>query len=108
MNAGFWNAPIEEGSKHLTASITPIGLYELNVIPIGIRNSPAQFQRAMDMACAPLLGDNIYCYIDDVVLCADDLNELFVTLRQVLNLCRSSGFYLRLDKNKWVKEKLII
>ena len=106
MNAGFWNVPIEEGCKHLTAFITPIGLYEFNVIPFGIRNSPAEFQRAMDMAFAPVLGDNVYCYIDDIVLCADDLNELFVTLRKVLNLCRSSGFYLRLDKSEWVKKEV--
>ncbi|EZG42716.1 RNA-directed DNA polymerase, partial [Gregarina niphandrodes] len=30
MNSGFWNVPIEEGCKHLTAFITPIGLFEFN------------------------------------------------------------------------------
>ncbi|EZG42639.1 putative polymerase polyprotein, partial [Gregarina niphandrodes] len=57
-NSGFWNVPIEEGSKPLTAFITPTGLFEFNVIPFGIKNSPAEFQRAMDACFEPLLGDD--------------------------------------------------
>ncbi|EZG70296.1 SNF2 family amine-terminal domain protein [Gregarina niphandrodes] len=35
MTSGFRNVPMKEGSKPLTAFITPIGLFEFNVIPFG-------------------------------------------------------------------------
>ncbi|EZG42850.1 Gag-pol polyprotein, partial [Gregarina niphandrodes] len=84
MNSGFWNVPIEEGSKALTAFITPIGLFEFNVIPFGIKNSPAEFQRAMDSCFAPLLGDNAFCYIDDIVICGKDFEGVIQRVKLFL------------------------
>ncbi|EZG43052.1 RNA-directed DNA polymerase [Gregarina niphandrodes] len=106
MNSGFWNVPIEKGCKHLTAFITPIGLFEFNVVPFGIKNSPAGFQRAMDTCFAPMLSDDVFCYIDDVTICGNDPREILEQLRTFLGLCRGTGFYLRLDKSEWFKPEV--
>eukprot|EP00914_Ancora_sagittata_P023135 GHVO01045847.1.p1 GENE.GHVO01045847.1~~GHVO01045847.1.p1 ORF type:complete len:252 (-),score=22.01 GHVO01045847.1:446-1201(-) len=47
-NWGFWNVPLAEDSKPITALLTCRGTFEYNVLPFGIKNSPAEFQRAMD------------------------------------------------------------
>lgn len=73
MNSGFWNVPIEEGSKHLTAFLTSKGLYEFNVILFGIKNSPAEFQRAVDFPFAAIL-DTCVAYIDDLIICGNEKN----------------------------------
>ncbi|EZG43032.1 RNA-directed DNA polymerase [Gregarina niphandrodes] len=99
MNSGFWNVPIEKGCKHLTAFITPIVLFEFNIVPFGIKNSPARFQRAMDTCFAPTPSDDVFCYIDDVIMCGNDPREILEQLRTFLGLCRGTGFYLRLDKS---------
>ncbi|EZG42664.1 putative enzymatic polyprotein [Gregarina niphandrodes] len=106
MNSGFWNVPIEEGSKPLTAFITPIGLFEFNVIPFGVKNSPAEFQRAMDACFEPLLGDDAFCYMDDIVICGDDFESVLAKVELFLQQCRKSGFYLRLDKSEWFKHQV--
>ncbi|EZG57502.1 retrovirus polyprotein, partial [Gregarina niphandrodes] len=102
MNSGFRNVPIAEESKHLTAFVTPFGLFEFNVIPFGIKNSPAEFQRAMDMVFEEVLDDRTLCYIDDIIIATDRVPEMMQRLEKVLRLCTERGFHLRLDKSEWL------
>ncbi|GFT16676.1 hypothetical protein TNCV_2284441 [Trichonephila clavipes] len=39
--------PMEDSSKHLTAFRTHRGQYQRNVLPFGLRNAAATYQRAM-------------------------------------------------------------
>ncbi|EZG70151.1 putative polyprotein, partial [Gregarina niphandrodes] len=95
MNRGFWNIPLLEESKRLTAFITPTGLFEFNVLPFGIKNSPTAFQRAMDRTSRWQCGFNYRC--------GDIKEEVLAPLEEALQRTITSGFYLRLDKSEWMK-----
>ncbi|GFT18977.1 retrovirus-related Pol polyprotein from transposon 17.6 [Trichonephila clavipes] len=43
----YWSIPMEDSSKHLTAFRTHRELYQWNVLPFGLRNVAATYQRAM-------------------------------------------------------------
>ncbi|CAF1466901.1 unnamed protein product [Rotaria magnacalcarata] len=47
LKSGFYQIPIDDNDKEKTASITPFGLYQFNVLPMGLRNSPPTFQKVM-------------------------------------------------------------
>ena len=47
LKSGFYQIPINDNDKEKTAFITPFGLYQFNVLPMGLRNSPPTFQRVM-------------------------------------------------------------
>ncbi|CAF4594561.1 unnamed protein product, partial [Didymodactylos carnosus] len=47
LKSGFWQIPIRTEDRAKTAFITPFGLYQFNVLPQGLKNSPPTFQRVM-------------------------------------------------------------
>jgi len=61
---GYWQVPIAELSKKYTAFRTRNGLYEYNVLPFGLKNSPATYQRIMNEVLHGL-SDFCLVYQDD-------------------------------------------
>ena len=48
INAAYWCVPLRKGDIEKTAFNTPRGLHEMLVMPFGLVNSQATFQRLMD------------------------------------------------------------
>ena len=71
-------------------------------MPFGLKNAGATYQRLMDKVLAPMLGRNVYPYVDDMVVASQDraqhtadLEEFFVTI---------SKYHLKLNPEKCVFE----
>ena len=62
---GFWQVPLTERAKEVSAFATPNGLYQYKVMPFGMKNSPATFQRLVNNVICGL--DGCDAYIDDFI-----------------------------------------
>lgn len=105
--SGFWNCPIAEESMQYTSFICSKGQFEFTVLPFGIRNCPAELQRAVDMAFNELYDTGkVSCYLDDIVLATNEVNEHYELLEAVLKRCCECGLFLRLDKCVFLQQQI--
>ena len=96
MTNAFFQTPMHPDDIHLTAVSTPFGLFEWNVMPMGLSNSPATHQRRMYKALRHLIGRICHVYLDDIIVYSDTVHDHVKHLRIVLDVLRKEKFYSRL------------
>lgn len=63
---GFHQMHLHPESQEYTAFVTPHGIYQWTVLPMGVKNGPAMFQRMIQWALRDLT--QVLVYIDDVLV----------------------------------------
>ena len=81
--SGYWQVEMHPDSVEKTAFITHSGLYEFRVMPFGLCNAPATFQRLMETILAGLNRECCMAYLDDVLVIGKNFHEHLENFRRV-------------------------
>lgn len=81
-----------------TIFITPHRLYYYKVMPFGLKNVGATYQRLITKFFKPLIGNIIEGYIDDIVVKSKTQSEHVHHLQEVFQLLRKYSMKLNLAK----------
>ena len=65
--SGYWQVAMNPDIREKTAFCTHLGLYEWLVMPFGLCNAPAKFERLMERVLAGLVWHGFLVYIDDII-----------------------------------------
>lgn len=103
--SGFWQIRLDEKSKPLTAFSCPMGQFEWNVLPFGLKQAPGIFQRFMD-TCFKKYDKFVRVYVDDILVFSDTEEDHYKHVKQVLNECISQGIILSEKKAEINKSKI--
>jgi transposase InsO family protein/predicted aspartyl protease len=96
--AAFNNLRIRQGDEWMTAFITRYGLYQYKVMPFGLCNGPATWQRYMNNIMQQYLDDFVTVYLDDLLIYSSTLGEHRLHVRKVLVKLREAGLPVDIDK----------
>jgi hypothetical protein len=96
----FWLQPdqIEERGRGKTAFITPYGVFYYQVMPFGLKNVGATYQRMMQNCLRSQIGRNIQVYIDDVVITTRKEESLISDLAETFD--NINRYKLKLNPTK--------
>ncbi|KAJ8050799.1 hypothetical protein HOLleu_04137 [Holothuria leucospilota] len=99
LSKGYWQVPLEEGSKKYTTFVTHGGLYQFQTLPFGLINSAASFSRIMRLLLQGMQG--VHSYIDDILIHSPtweehvhNITEVFKRLRDARLTARPSKCYI--------------
>ena len=81
---GYWQVEMDEKDKKKTAFSTGRGLYQFTMMPFGLCNAPATFERLMDEVLAGMPWVVCLVYLDDLIGHAKSLEEELERLKLVL------------------------
>jgi Reverse transcriptase (RNA-dependent DNA polymerase) len=98
---GYHNIHIKEDDQWKVAYKTPYSLYKPKVMFFGLHNSPATFQQFMDDSFANLVNKYpgwILIYIDDILICSDNLAELRKITHIVFNHAKKLSLFFKPSK----------
>lgn len=96
---GYHQVKIAEEDCCKTAFWGPDGLYEWVVMPFGLKNAPAFFQRIMDSTLRTC-RNFARCYIDDIIVHSKSFEDHLVHLRTTFTRVREKGVRLHPKKMK--------
>jgi hypothetical protein len=101
--SGFWQVLIKPEHRHKTAFLTMRGLYEFVVMPFGLCNAPATFQRLMDAVILPEYRDFIETYIDDLMTHSGSFEDHMKHLDILYKQLRTHKLVVKLNKCKFAQ-----
>ena len=96
---GFWQVPLTDKAKEVSAFATPNGLYQYKVMPFGMKNSPATFQRLVNNVICGL--DGCDAYIDDVIIYSDSWSDHLQRIRQFFDRLSKAKLTVNLAKTEF-------
>ena len=85
-------------SEVVAAFVTNEGLFQFRVMPFGLCNAPATFERLMDRVLCGMRWSRCLVYLDDVISFGKTISEVLLRLEEVL--ARLSEFGLQLKAKK--------
>ena len=106
LTAGYNQIPMHSNSKELTAFITSNGLYQYKVMPFGLSNRPATFQRFMDAVLAGYKWKFLIVYLDDICLFHSNFDDHIRDLKLVFDRLRESKLFVKPSKCHFCQSKI--
>ncbi|CAK1595091.1 unnamed protein product [Parnassius mnemosyne] len=76
LKSGYWQVEIASKDKEKTTFSTGKGLLQFKVMPFGLCNAPATFERLMELVLTGLIGDACLVYLDDIIIVGRTFEEL--------------------------------
>ena len=101
--SGYWQVQMAEDAREKTAFITHAGLYEFQVMPFGLCNAPAIFQRLMETVLAGLTPDKCLVYLDDILGLGRTTQEHLTNLCSLLQGLQAAGLKLNAKKCSFIQ-----
>ena len=98
LTSGYWQVELDDEAKDKCSFTSWHGLYTFRVMPFGLCNAPATFQRLMENVLAGLQFEILLLYLDDIIVFSNSVDQMIKRLTIVFQRLRTAGLKLKPSK----------
>ncbi|KAK4317102.1 hypothetical protein Pmani_011784 [Petrolisthes manimaculis] len=102
---GYYQVCLTKRAKQISAFVTPDGLYAYTVMPFGMVNAPATFQRLIHRVTEGLIG--VQSYLDDLIVYSQTWEDHQLQLRALLYNLAEAQLTVNLTKSEFSHAKVV-
>ena len=106
LRSGYWQVQLDEDAREKTAFTTGTGLWQYTVMPFGLCNAPATFERLMEQVLLGLPQSTALVYLDDVLVPGRNFQDHLTNLREVFQRLREAHLKLSPDKCELLQKEV--
>ena len=89
--SGYWQVSLSQEARVKTTFATHSGLFQFRVMPFGLCNAPATFERLMDRVLQGLRWSRCLVYLDDIISFGSTFDSALANLTLIYERLRSYG-----------------
>ena len=101
---GYWQIKMDETCKEKASLMCRYGTFQFEVIPFGLIDSQAIFQRMMDRIL--LRVNNVSCYVEGMVIFSGNEEEHLKCLENVFATLKENGLRFRIKKCSFMQSSV--
>jgi hypothetical protein len=106
LKSGYWQVGVHPEDKEKTAFSNGSGLYQFNVMPFGLCNAPATFERLMEFVLRGLTWKTCLVYLDDVMVVGSTFGEHLKNLNEIFGPLKSAHLQLNVKNCKLFQQEV--
>ena len=106
--SGYNQIHIAPEDQDKTTFTFPWGTFAYRVLPFGLCNAPATFQRAVLEIFSDLVNDSVEIYMDDFTPYGNSFEEALDNLEKVLKRCKQTHLSLSTEKCHMMMQEGIV
>ena len=103
---GYHLIRMKTGDEWKTAFRCRYGLFEYTVMPFGLMNAPATFQKMINSIFNDMLDQGMLAFLDDITINAETIEELDKLTIKILKRRRDNVLCIAPDKCEWQKQEI--
>jgi hypothetical protein len=98
LKSGYWQVDVHPEDKEKTAFSTGQGIWQFTVMPFGLCNVSATFERLMETVLRGLTYDSCLVHLGDVIVIGSTFQEHILNLRKAFERFRDARLKLNREK----------
>lgn len=105
-NRGYWQIHVRAEDRDETTVTSNAGTYHFKRMPLELINTPATFQRTLDMVLSQYNWQTCLIYLDDIFNNSTQLDKNIQDVANILHDLQQAGISIYLKKCEWWKTSI--
>jgi len=107
LTAGYWQCPLREDCREFTAFLHRERNYQFKVLPFGLFNSVAEFQKILDQVLGPEILQFAAIYVDDIHITSKSFGEHMQHIEQIFQKLSHHYITINRKKSQFLKNQVV-